>query len=259
MILEEFDSSISAVIDPCDIRKELPDMPKVVVSCFERGTFGRMLDVYGGTIMDECSVANMAIPVYKTVYKGTPLALVLMDCGASCCAALCEDLYCMGAQMLVLFGSCGVLDSTLSDCAVMIPDAAVRDEGTSYHYLPSSDEIKVNERHIPAFTRLLDDASVKYAVGKVWTTDAVYRETRAKVQKRREQGCICVDMECSAAAAVARFRNKDIFHFFFVADVLGQDSWDPGCISNSANFSGKDKAAWLAMEFALSVSRNYGN
>ena len=77
----------------------------------------------------------------------------------------------------------------------IIPNAAVRDEGTSYHYMPPSDEIRVNQKHMEMLTRLLDKMHVTYTVGKVWTTDAFYRETVEKVKRRKMQGCICQESD----------------------------------------------------------------
>lgn len=116
-----------------------------------------------------------------------------------------EEVFQMGVQKVVIFGTCGVLDSRIEDCSIIIPDRVLRDEGTSYHYAPPSDEIEVNQKSMKMFTELLDELHVKYTVGKTWTTDSFYRETPEKVKRRKAAGCICVDMECSANAAVCDF------------------------------------------------------
>ncbi|MBQ1554960.1 MAG: nucleoside phosphorylase [Clostridia bacterium] len=255
MLLEEFDESREAVLQPSNFVQPLENMPETVVSCFERGTFERMLARYGGEQIALRAAANMEMPVYATTYQGKRLGLFLMDVGAPACAALCEELYQMGARTILLFGSCGVLDSRIGDCSIIVPHAALRDEGTSYHYLPPADEIAVNQAHLDAFTAMLDQWQVRYTVGKTWTTDGVYRETPAKIARRRAQGCVCVEMECAAAAAVAQFRGKDFFTFFFAADNLDAAEWDPRSLDNAANPTGKDKAAWLAMDFAAQLSR----
>ena len=133
--------------------------------------------------------------------------------GAAGCVAVIEDLFAMGLEKLVLLGTCGVLDKSIKDCSIVIPDRAVRDEGTSYHYMSACDELKVNEGYIDIFKEFLKENGITYSVGKAWTTDGIYRETRDKVNKRKAQGCICVDMECSAVVALAKFRGKDILHF----------------------------------------------
>lgn len=145
------------------------------------------------------------------------------------------------------------MDADIRDCSIIIPNAAVRDEGTSFHYAPASDEIKVNIKYQDEFIEILKRYKCTYTVGKVWTTDAIYRETREKVNKRKENGCICVDMECSAVAALAAFREKEVFHFFYAADNLDHDEWDARSVANSTNVLEKDRIALLAMELAAKL------
>ena len=98
------------------------------------------------------------------------------------------------------------------------------------------------------FIKILNDNNISYTEGKVWTIDAPYRETRAKVLKRKEQGCICVDMECSAINAVARFRNKELFQFFYAADNLDSAKWDQRSLSNGDKLEEKEKIISLALK-----------
>lgn len=91
-------------------------------------------------------------------------------------------------------------------------------------------------------------------MGKVWTTDAFYRETKDKVKRRKEQGCICVDMECSANAAVAQFRGKELIQFFYAADNLDSEEWDVRSLSNYDKLEEKDRIAVIALELALKIS-----
>lgn len=253
MILKEFDKNKSAVINAFDIIKPIDNFPKIAVSCFARVTFNRLIKELKGVQITSTSIANMEIPIYKVNYKGVDIALFMSYVGAPGCVALIEDIFAMGAEKLIIFGTCGVLDSTIEDCSVIIPNMAVRDEGTSFHYAPASDEIVVNTKYIDAFTRILDQYELKYHIGKVWTTDGIYRETRDKVNNRKKQGCICVDMECSAVAALAQFREKDIFHFFYAADNLDCEQWDERSLSNESNPLQKDRVATLAMNLALDI------
>ena len=85
------------------------------------------------------------------------------------------------------------------------------------------------------------------------TTDAPYRETRDKVLKRKEQGCICVDMECSAMSAVARFRKKDLFQFFYAADNLDGVKWDKRSLGNDDRLSENEMIIYLALELAIKM------
>ena len=156
-------------------------------------------------------------------------------------------------KIFIVFGTCGVLDREIEDCSILIPNRAVRDEGTSYHYAPAENEIEVNGNYLGLFTDLLDAMNIHYTVGKVWTTDAFYRETVEKVKRRKEQGCICVDMECSANAAAARFRGRELFQFFYAADNLDAEQWDVRSLGNDAKLMEKDRIAMIALELAVRI------
>lgn len=253
MILNQFDPNKTAVINPDDLVRKRDDMPTVAVTCFSKETFRRMVDRFGGTKVTVRSLANLDITVYETLYKDAKVALFLSPVGAPACALLLEDIFALGVQRAVMFGTCGVLNKSIEDCSIIIPDKAVRDEGTSYHYAQASDEIDVNMKYTEEFIGILKDFGCSYTKGKVWTTDAFYRETREKMKVRKEQGCICVDMECSAVAAVAKFREKEVFQFFYAADNLDEDQWDMRSLENGDKLDEKDKAALLAMELAAKI------
>ena len=254
MILTEFDINKIAVINPYDIVNPVEGMPKVAVTCYAKETFERMLAGFEAEQISSTSTANGIIPIYKVIYKGVEMALFMNDVGAPASVALMEDLYQMGVEKIIIFGTCGVLEKSIDDCAIIIPNSAMRDEGTSYHYAPASDEIPVNEKYMDVFTGMLDELQIKYTVGKTWTTDAIYRETADKIKRRKEQGCICVDMECSADAAVAQFRGKDLVQFFYAADNLDAEEWDVRSLSNSVKLEEKDRIATIALELAVRIA-----
>lgn len=253
MILEEFDFDKEAIINPAYFVKPVEGMPKIAVTCFECKTFERIVELLKGEKIAETGNANGKWPIYKAVYKGKEIALYMTDMGAAGAGGQLEETFASGVDKVIVFGSCGVLDKTIEDCSVIIPDMAVRDEGLSYHYAPPADEIRVNPKYIQEFIDLLEEVKCPYRIGKVWTTDAFYRETKYKMQKRKEQGCICVDMECSALTAVAQFREKELFQFFITADCLEGDEWNPRSLSADVNFTEKDYCAQLALEMAVRI------
>lgn len=186
MILEEFDNNRRAIINPEDLIEALPDFPETVVSCFAHATFERMLADFQHDLLTSTSMANIEIPIYRIVVKGTPIALFNAPVGASACVAILEDLIAFGMKKLVLFGTCGVLDETIKETSIIVPHLAIRDEGTSYHYLPASDEIEVNVGLHDFLTSFLTNKGISHTVGKVWTTDGIYRETAEKLYKRKK-------------------------------------------------------------------------
>ena len=253
MILQEFDECKTSTFNPDEVENIIPNFPKIGITCFSKKLLDRYVEVLNGEKIAGISNANGRVPVYKIVYKGLEIALFMSRVGAPACVTSYEEVLAMGLEKLIMFGTCGVLDRNIEDLAIIIPNSAIRDEGTSYHYMKASDEITVNEKYKDEFIKILKNNDVSYAEGKVWTTDAVYRETRNKVLKRKEQGCICVDMECSAMSAVAKFRGKDLFHFFYAADNLDSIDWDPRSLDNDARLSEKEKIIYLVLELALKM------
>lgn len=251
MILTEFDPTKEAVINASDTMGErISDFPKTVVTCFARETFARLLAAYPHRELFTTSMACIEIPFYELDVNGTKIGFFNSFVGAAGCVAILEDMIYMGMENLVIFGTCGVLEE-IEETSIIIPNAALRDEGTSYHYQPASREIAVNQEHLPALEAFFKERQISYTVGKAWTTDGVYRETAQKVAQRRQEGAICVDMECSAVAALAKFRGLNHVHCFYSADSLANETWDPRTLSNLDDLDKKDKIGHLMIDFAL--------
>lgn len=87
----------------------------------------------------------------------------------------------MVIRKLVLFGSCAVLNKDIPNGHIVVPTSAIRDEGTSYHYIPLSDERKLKDESIKTITNTLYKIKYPYIKGKTWTTNAPYRETITKL------------------------------------------------------------------------------
>lgn len=253
MILEEFDECINSTFDPFEVENVIPNFPKIGITCFSKKLIDRYVEIFKGEIIAVIINANGDVPVYRINYKNTEIALFMSRVGASACTVSYEEVLAMGLEKLIMFGTCGVLDRNIEDLAIIVPTSAIRDEGTSYHYMKSSDEIKVNEKYKKEFEEILNKNGISSIEGKVWTTDAPYRETRNKVLKRKESGCVCVDMECSAMNAVAKFRNKELFQFFYAADNLDCAKWDQRSLGNDARLKDKEKIIYLALELAIKM------
>ena len=253
MILEEFDECITSTFDPNEVENVIPNFPKIGITFFSKKLMDRYVETFNCEKISEITNANGREPVYKINYKGTDIALFMSRVGAPACTVGYEEVTVMGIDKLIMFGTCGVLDRNIEDLAIIIPTHAIRDEGTSYHYMKSSREIEVNKKYKKEFEEILKENNISYVEGKVWTTDAPYRETRDKVLKRKEEGCVCVDMECSAMNAVAKFRKKDLFQFFYAADNLDSTKWDQRSLGNDDRLSEKEKIIYLALELALKI------
>lgn len=253
MLLNEFDENKKSTFDPYEVENVVPNFPKIGISCFSRKLIDKIVEVFNPEIIAYLNNADGKVPVYKINYKGKDIALYMSRVGAPACVINYEEVTVMGLEKLVLFGTCGVLDSKIDDLAIIIPNSALRDEGTSHHYLKSSDEIKVNEKYIDEFKEMLSKHNYSYVEGKTWTTDAPYRETRDKVLRRKEAGCVCVEMECSAMSAAAKFRNKEFFEFFYAADNLDNAKWDKRSLGCEDRLSEKEKIVYLALELVIAM------
>lgn len=253
MILEEFDKSKIAIINPDMIVDKIENFPDVTVSCFSHKLFEKLLSFFNPTIIGNVHSATGLNPIYEVEYKSERFALYQSYVGEPKCINDYEDILAMGSKCLILLGNCGVLDKSIEDCGIIIPTKAIRDEGCSYHYAPPSDTIEVNKKYTALFKEVLDEFRYPYVEGTTWTTDACYRETADKVKRRKEQGAICVEMECAGMQALCDFRGTDFFQFFYAGDNLDHSSWQPRSLSGDVRLDDKSKIALLAFELGLKI------
>ena len=166
--------------------KEIKDITEITEDEEEiNNILDKLVSRFNGEEILQSSNANGKLPIYKICYDGEDLVLFLSRVGAPACVVQYEEVFAMGLEKLVVFGTCGVLDKSIEDLAIIIPNSAIRDEGTSYHYLKSSREITVNSKYKEEFIKLLKEHNYSYIIGKTWTTDAPYRETKNKISKRK--------------------------------------------------------------------------
>lgn len=128
---------------------------------------------------------------------------------------------------------------------------AIRDEGTSYHYLPASREVGPTPRVLAAILATLTEREVPFVSGKTWTTDAIFRETRSKAARRVAEGCICVEMEAAACFAVAAFRDVGFGQMLYAGDDLSGEIWDDrGWVGHA---TGREALFRLAVDAITSI------
>lgn len=216
----------NAFINPCDVVEKIPDFPKVCITTFSESLIKNFAENNTVKIITHLYSANGTLPVYETEYRGQKIGLFLSRVGAPACVAGLEEIIASGAEKLVLFGCCGILNQAAAEGKIIIPSSAVRDEGTSYHYLPEGKELYPDSVSTETAIHCLEKLGIPYVTGKIWTTDAIYRETKALIDARRSQGCIAVEMEYSASLAAAGFRDVPLTAFFYGADNLDADKWE---------------------------------
>lgn len=187
-------------------------------------------------------------PVYQLEFNGTSLFILQPAIGAPAAVAFLEELIALGATGVIACGGCGVLQKEIAVGHPVILTSAVRDEGTSYHYLPPSREVAADEKGVAALQDVLREHSVDYLLGKTWTTDAIYRETHAKRKKRVKEGCIVVEMEAAAFFALARFRGVTFGQVVYGGDAVVPEGWDGRRWGKRADI--REALFWLAAEAA---------
>ena len=194
--------------------------------------------------------SNGKNPVYGFTYQDKYFAVYMSYVGAPACVADIEDtLQIIDTDKYILFGGAGCLNKDIARGKVIVPTEAYRDEGTSYHYAPSSDYITVKNADVVA--EFMESAGLPFIKGKTWTTDAVHRETRANFEKRKSDGCISVEMECASVQAMCDFRNLNPYFFFTCGDLLDAPKWDERMKKNQIKHTQHDSGHFLiALELA---------
>ncbi|HET97277.1 MAG TPA: phosphorylase [Desulfurivibrio alkaliphilus] len=143
-------------------------------------------------------------------------------------AVLClEKLIALGAGPVIALGWAGGLAPYLALGDIVLPTSALSEEGTSRHY-PLPEPPLPAEGLLTSLERVLATAALPFRRGAVWTTDAPYRETMAKVEKYRQAGICAVEMEYAALATVAAFRGVELVELLLISDLVRPDyPWQP--------------------------------
>lgn len=253
-MLFEFDDTRDAIINPYNFVDKLDGIPDVAIACFSRDLFEKIITGTKCNKIGELSNTNGKKTIYEIEYKGKKFALFMIGIGAPAAVGDLEELHAMGCNKFIVFGNCGVLDKNIEDCSIIIPNEAIRDEGTSYHYLPANKTIKVNKKYMNEFKEILDEYGYDYTEGMTWTIDAFYRETKKKMEDRVNMGAKVVEMEASALQAVCDFRDMDLFIFFYAGDNLDLPEWDKRSLSGEVKLDEKSRIAILALELGYKIS-----
>ena len=223
MITDAFDNVTPAIINPTENPNAV-----VVDACI--ATFSYKIEEYvlshfEHTKIGELHFATGLIPVWLIERNGKKFAFFKTHVGAPACVGAIEDSFAsIKTKKYILFGGAGCLNKEIARGKVMVPSAAWRDEGTSYHYMPASDWVEI--RNCEKVCEFMGQSKLPFVRGKTWTTDSFYRETRGNFEKRKVAGCISVEMESAAVQAMCDFRGLDFYVFFTSGDLLDAPEWD---------------------------------
>ena len=204
--------------------KKIKNFPENIVITWHKQLF----NVFKNKFISSCKSilhTDLFLENISFDYKGLNIGLLYVNMGAPLFAVITEELKVLGVKNILCLGNCGILVKDINT-EIIVPTKAMIDEGTSYHYLSENNKqdfiILNNALYISDFFKL---NGIPFTEGAVWTTDTPYRETKTSVDYAVSKGCICVDMECSAAQAVSSFLDINLYQIFLNGDSLSENKW----------------------------------
>jgi uridine phosphorylase len=164
--------------------------------------------------------------LWEIQYNGQRLAVFYPGIGAPLATYSLELAIAAGCRSIVACGGAGAIraDMPMGHHIVTVT-SAIRDEGTSYHYLPPSLEVSSDPKVTVVLAETVTSRKLPHLCGRTWTTDGIFRETASRIAQRRRQGCLTVEMEASAMIAAASFRGVNYGHLLYVGDDLSGGAW----------------------------------
>ncbi len=218
----EYDSSPRAVLEPDHENLGL-SLPPFAAFPFVGDCVAEYAREHNLPVLGEFVTITKRHPVYKVSDK---VCLCEAPFGAPAAVSFMDWLIAYGVKRVVSAGSCGALID-LPENAIVLPRRALRDEGTSYHYMPPARWSYLDSGMQRRIADVLEAEGIPYTECDTWSTDAIFRETVDKLRRSRAEGCGVVDMECAALAACADFRCVEFGQFLYTADSLADfDAYD---------------------------------
>ena len=221
----EFDDTHVAKIEPSFSHKKTEGYKYCVITFF-REVLENMERKGLIKVIKLLNCETVDIPIYEMEYEGKKVHLSLGYVGAAGSAAFLEELIAYGFNKFIVCGGAGVLKKDIAVGHLIIPTSAIRDEGVSYHYLAPAREIECNPEVVAKIEEEFNRCKIDYIKAKTWTTDSFYRETENKIELRKSEGCVTVEMEAAAFFAVARFRDVKLGQILYGGDDLSTVAWD---------------------------------
>jgi len=164
--------------------------------------------------------------LYSTKQNNFEFAVLGCGVGASFAVLIAEQLFASGCKTLISVTSAGIINPTKNNSKFILIEQALRDEGTSYHYIPPSETSNINPVLFDHLKSYYETTSLSIEIGNSWTTDAPYRETKTAIAQAKELNVVCVEMEAAALYAFAKARNKDIICFAHLTNTMAQSEGD---------------------------------
>ena len=146
--------------------------------------------------------------------------------GSPYAVLVAEQLFVSGCKLLISVTSAGIINRSSNTGQFALIISSIRDEGTSYHYLPMDKPAILTEHLFKLLNSYVDNESCPYFSGTSWTTDAPYRETQSTIDEMKQQNVTCVEMEASALYALSEVKNYPIICFAHLTNSMAQQEGD---------------------------------
>ncbi len=236
MVMDFFDPESDGIVQPREmvklfttsrgVREEDLSLPSVAIVTFSRRMLDGFVQVAGGNRFESWRGRNSGL--FLATVGDRAIVLTKSPQGAPNAVILVEELVAFGVRRAIFVGYCGSIQSEVAIGDLVLPTQAVREEGTSYHYLPRGVQCRPDGLLLHALRQRLQQKGVAANPGAIWTTDALYRETEGKIERYRAKGILAVEMEMSALFALGAVRTVGVVALLLVSDHFFHKSWTPG-------------------------------
>lgn len=159
--------------------------------------------------------------MYNFTYEGIEFGIVGNAVGASFAVLVAEEMFACGCELLISMTSAGQIITKGRPPYFVLIEKALRDEGTSYHYLPPSTFSTMNAKLMECLTSAFEKSAYPVFPGATWTTDAPFRETETAIAYGRSEGILGVEMEASALYAFAEAKGRPVICFAHITNQMG--------------------------------------
>ena len=164
--------------------------------------------------------------LYRFPLNGITVGIIAQAVGASFAVLLAEQIFVSGCKLLLSMTSSGKIDPSLEAPCFVLIDKALRDEGTSYHYLPPAQYAHISPDIVKPLRDATWDDGCSVHIGSTWTTDAPYRETEVAISDARERGLLAVEMEAAALYAFSTATANPVVCFAHITNEMAQNGND---------------------------------
>ncbi|MBN3483200.1 nucleoside phosphorylase [Lactobacillus acidophilus] len=215
----DFDKNAHAVIEPDHDQESFHFHSRLLYAFAPKEEIDLFLDKHLHRTIGMFDSVSFTPKIYEVEINGKFFTLCQAPLGAPAATQLLDWLISYGVKEVLAVGIAGALID-LPENAMLLPTRAIRDEGTSFHYMEPGQFVDLNYQFIKKVEEQLDKLDLKYDEITTWTTDGFFRETPKKVAQFRQLGASVVEMECAGMAACAHFRKINFAQLLFTADSL---------------------------------------